>query len=69
MNLPSSNIFTVRFSPCLCLGNAHKDVDTKVFEARCFDTAMAGAKPQVERAIAEKSLQLASNGAIRVAAR
>ena len=53
----------------LCLGNAHKDVDTKVFEARCFDTAMAGAKPQVERAIAEKSLQLASNGAIRVAAR
>jgi hypothetical protein len=30
---------------------------------------MASAKPQVERAIADKSLRLASKGAIRVAAR
>ena len=53
----------------LCFDNGHKDVPTKVFEARCFDTALAGAKPQVERAIADKSLRLASKGAIKVAAR
>lgn len=53
----------------LCFNNAHKDVPTKVFEARCFGTAMASAKPQVERAIADKSLRLASNGSIKVAAR
>jgi UrcA family protein len=53
----------------LCFDNGHRDVPTKVFEARCFDTAMAGAKPQVERAIADKSLRLASKGAIKVAAR
>lgn len=53
----------------LCFDNGHRDVPTKVLEARCFDTAMAGAKPQVERAVADKSLQFASNGAIRVAVR
>ena len=53
----------------LCLGNAHKDVATKAFEARCFDTAMAGAKPQVDRAVAGRTMQLASSGTIRVAAR
>ena len=53
----------------LCFNNAHRDVPTKVLEERCFDTAMTSAKPQVERAIADKSLRLASNGAIRVAAR
>jgi UrcA family protein len=53
----------------LCFDDAHKDVATKAAEARCFDTAMTRAKPQVERAIAERTLRLASNGAIRVAAR
>jgi UrcA family protein len=53
----------------LCFDKAHKDVPTKVFEARCFDTAMASAKPQVERAMADETLRLASKGAIRVAAR
>jgi len=53
----------------LCFDNAHRDVPTKALEARCFDTAMASAKPQVERAIADKSTSLASNGAIKVAAR
>jgi len=53
----------------LCLDGAHRDVATKVFEARCFSTAVASAKPQIERAIADTSLRLASSGAIRVAAR
>ena len=53
----------------LCFDKAHRDVPTKVLEARCFDTAVAGAKLQVERAIAEQGQELASNGAIKVAAR
>ena len=53
----------------LCFENGHKDIDRATFEARCFRTAMAGAKTQVDRAIADRKVQLASSGAIKVAAR
>ena len=53
----------------LCLEGAHRDVGTKVLEARCFNGAMASAKPQVDRAILDSSQLIASSGAIKVAAR
>ena len=51
----------------LCHEGGRKDLPMQMFEARCFKTAIASAKPQVERAITERSF--ASNGAIKVAAR
>jgi UrcA family protein len=67
--LATLNGRVTRAASRLCFDGAHKDVATKVGEERCFDTAMASAKPQIQRAIAEESLQLASKGAIKVAAR
>jgi UrcA family protein len=53
----------------LCFEHTRKDIDRASFEARCFKSAMAGAKSQVDRALADRSLRLASNGSIKVAAR
>ncbi len=53
----------------LCFETGHKDLDRATFEARCFRSALAGAKTQVDRAIADRNMQLASGGAIKVAAR
>ena len=51
----------------LCRQGSRTDLQTQMFEARCFKTAIASAKPQIERAIGEKSF--ASSGTVKVAAR
>lgn len=53
----------------LCTESGRKDVDTQLSEARCFKTAIASAKPQVEHAVADRSLRMAAGGTITVAAR
>ena len=51
----------------LCHQGGRQDLPRQMYEARCFKTAVASAKPQVDRAIGNQSL--ASSGAIKVAAR
>lgn len=58
-----------RAASSLCFEGGRTDIARANFEARCFKTAMAGAKSQVDRALSDRSLRLASSGAIKVAAR
>lgn len=51
----------------LCHEGGRKDLPTQMYEARCLKTAIASARPQVERAIGGKAF--ASSGTIKVAAR
>ena len=51
----------------LCHEGGRKDLPMQSYEARCFKTAIASAKSQVDRVIGEKAF--ASSGTIKVAAR
>jgi UrcA family protein len=58
-----------RAASSLCFEGGRTDVARATFEARCFKSAMTGAKSQVDQALAGQSVRLASSGAIKVAAR
>jgi UrcA family protein len=51
----------------LCHEGGRRDLSMQMHEARCFRTAIASAKPQIDRAIAGRTF--ASSGTIKVAAR
>ena len=51
----------------LCFEGGRTDLATRLNWSRCFKTAVASAKPQIDRALAAKTL--ASSGTIKVAAR
>jgi len=53
----------------ICVSNTRKDLSAHLAELNCFKSAMAGAKTQIDRAVADSRTQLASSGAIKVAAR
>jgi UrcA family protein len=53
----------------ICFEDGRTDLATRLNYASCFNAALASAKVQVDSAAMEKSRQIASHGAIRVAAR
>lgn len=53
----------------ICFEDGRTDLATRINYTNCFDAALASAKMQVDRAVASKTQQLASIGAIRVAAK
>ena len=53
----------------ICFADGRTDLATRVAWSRCYESAMTGAKAQLDRAIADSKMQLASSGAIKVAAR
>ena len=58
-----------RAASSICTESGRKDLSRQLGEGRCFRTAIASAKTQVERAVADASLRMASSGAIKVATR
>jgi UrcA family protein len=53
----------------ICFEDGRTDLATRLNYASCFNAALASAKVQVDRAVANESQQVASSGAIKVAAR
>jgi UrcA family protein len=53
----------------ICVEDGRTDLATRLDYASCFNSALASAKVQVDRAVGDESQRIASSSAIRVAAR
>ena len=53
----------------ICFEDGRTDLATRLNHSSCFNSALASAKVQVDRAVANESQRIASSGAIKVAAR
>ena len=53
----------------LCFEDGRTDIATRLNWTSCYKGALAQAKVQVDRAVADRTLRMASSGTIKIAAR
>ena len=58
-----------RAASALCMEGGHKPVENQVAERRCLSVALAKARADIDKAVADATVRLASRSTIIVAAR